>query len=96
MQRAVITRIHGNREIGNAIVAGIAAAIKPVESVAEPHVAEPQKPKKIVLPPLHPERNYAKLISTIRRRFPIRNHRLIYHKIWGIIGLLWLFAHNQI
>ena len=96
MQRAVVTRIHGNREIGNAIAAGIAAAIKPIESVAEPRVAEPKKPMKIVIPPLHPEKDYIKLTSTIRRRFPIRNHRLIYHKIWGIIGLLWLLAHDQI
>ena len=84
MQRTVVTRIHGNPELGKAIAAGFESPeLKRLrEKIEDMDHLNAEKARK--------------RIKSIPRRFPIRKHSLIYHKIWGIVGLLWLLAHDQI
>lgn len=78
MQRAVVIRMHGDQNLGNAIVTGMQSQrIKDLETRLAMHTEKDSE-------------KYRKLIESIDRRFPIREHSERYNKFWAKIGMIWL------
>lgn len=78
MQRALVIKIHGNQQIGSAIVNGMES--KELKTLRE--IVGVSSTAKY-------DENQ-KRIEELHRKIPIKEHSERYDRFWGYVGLAWL------
>lgn len=78
MQRALVIRVHGNQEIGQAIVSGMESPrLKELEA-------------RLGVKSFRDSKEYLAKIEALHANIPIREHSPAYHKFWSCIAMIWL------
>ena len=83
MQRALVIKVHGDKDIGDAIVSGmVSKELKELRA-------------KVGVSSFVNHEKDEERIKELHARFPIKEHSERYDRFWGLVGLIWFILTER-